>query len=367
MKNKRKLLRRSLLALAAAGLLALVVAYSLKGAFRMQPFTSPTQSFIETHMKNANGTIATYLREAKPQEADIVAGREALSESLGFWMVYAAQRGDRPRFEQAVSALKRFFLAPENYLYWKLDEDGTASVTTEALGDDLRVIGALLEAADRWEEPEYSRLAASLSETLNRSVRSGEYFVDFHDFANGRSASVFSLAYDDIGALRRMNAAGLIDGDMLERHAALLRDMPVDGVFYPKSYAVSTGGFVYDDTVNLIDQLLVGLHGAEAGRKPSELTEFLRREFAQRGRLPGRYDRESRKPAADYESPSVYGLAILLALEEGDREWAAALAKRMLALRGEDGAYSGGYVFDGDTHVFDNLLPLLAEDRLHDR
>ena len=51
--------------------------------------SSPTVSFVQDHMTNPNGTIATYLQDATSERADIVAGREALSESLGLWMQYA--------------------------------------------------------------------------------------------------------------------------------------------------------------------------------------------------------------------------------------------------------------------------------------
>ncbi|WP_409344029.1 hypothetical protein [Paenibacillus sp. MBLB4367] len=62
-----------------------------------------------------------------------------------------------------------------------------------------------------------------------------------------------------------------------------------------------------------------------------------------------------------YESPSVYGLAILLALRVNDKGWAEQLVKQMLTLRDQDPSYAGGYVFGGNTHIFDNLFALLGE------
>ncbi|MFM9281105.1 glycosyl hydrolase [Paenibacillus jiagnxiensis] len=327
--------------------------------------TTSTEQFIEQYMTNANGTLASYLKEGTSTVPEIVAGREALSESVGLWMQYALLKQDKSLFDSSYELLKSKFIMPEGYIAWKLTEDGQSNVTTNALGDDFRVIDALGKAADQWGEESYRVTADKLSRTLVSSLMKDGFFVDFHDFSNGHSANTLSLAYVDMSALSNMTRSGVLEQTVYERHKQLLTDMPDDGVFYPKLYDIDKKTYIYDDSVNLIDQLLVALNCAEIGHSSDKLLTFLKTEFEQKHQIQGRYSRETKQPDAPYESPAVYGLSILLALKSGDTEFARQLYDRMLQFRGQDPDYPGGYVFDKDTHLFDNLLPLIAEETMN--
>ncbi|MFF2092295.1 glycosyl hydrolase [Paenibacillus sp. NPDC058174] len=324
---------------------------------------SPTLAFIEHNMTNPNGTLATYLKEAPSANPDYVAGHEALSESLGVWMQIALLNRDEQRFQQSYDLLRERYLSPQNYIKWKLQPDGTSEVNTNALGDDLRIVRALLEGYDLWQQTAYLAAAEAITARLQQSSMLEGYFVDYHDFLHQQSADVLSLVYVDTLALQAMERHGLIDRSVLDRHLELLQQLPAASqkIFYPQKYEVGVSKYTSDDKVNLIDQLIVAIHVAELGQSPQELIHFLKQELKNRGKLFGQYDRSSRQPAVDYESPSVYGLAILLALETRDQAWAEELYPLMLAMRDHNPRYKGGYVFDGDTHLFDNLFPLLAE------
>lgn len=322
---------------------------------------SSTLAFVEKYMTNPNGTLASYLQDFESDNPDVVAGHETLSESLGLWMQAAVLNKDKQRFDGSFKQLQELFISPQNYVYWKLQPDGKAEVNTSALGDDFRIIGALLDAYDLWQEKEVLDTARKLTETLRSSVIVEGYFVDYHDFKHETSADELSLAYVDTAALQAMQRHGLIDSDLLDKHTALLRNIPNDGTFFPKAFQVTSHSYRYDQEINLIDQLIVGIHLAELGGSVEPLTTFLKQELTVRDMLPGRYDRETREPSVNYESPAVYGLAILLAFETKDRAWAEQLYPHMMSMRDNDPRYEGGYVFDRNSHLFDNLVPLLAE------
>lgn len=322
-----------------------------------------TAIFMDEHMANDNGTTATYLKPAPSEHPDIVAGREALSESLGLWMQYAVLTEDQTRFDDNIRLLTTHFLDqnPESYIRWKLQPDGQAEVTTNALGDDLRILDALQKAHELWGQEEYLQLAKDIGASLKASSQTDGYLVDYHDFERNESAAVLSLVYVDISALREMRDNEILTASDYERYEDLLLRMPSSGVFFPKTFRIASGQYEYDTSINLIDQLIIGIHLAEMGHPPKELMLFLKEEFLKNHRLYGRYDRETRKPGTDYESPAVYGLAMILAIKTDDLPWAKQLYDRMIQFRGQDRAYPGGYVFDGNTHAFDNLFPLLAE------
>ncbi|WP_410768119.1 glycosyl hydrolase [Fontibacillus sp. BL9] len=346
-------------------ILALVLAMAAFLYIRKTEKNAPssTIAFVEKHMTNPNGTLASYLHNFESDNPDIVAGHEALSESLGLWMQAAVLNKDKQRFDASFELLQKLFISPQNYVFWKLRPDGKTEVNTNALGDDFRIIGALLDAYDLWQEQEVLDTAGKLTETLRTSVTVDGYFVDYHDFKHESSADALSLAYVDTAALQAMHRHGLIDRNLLDRHTDLLLEMPNDGVFFPKTFQVASRKYNYDQEINLIDQLIVAIHLAELGESVEPLTGFLKRELTARDMLPGRYTRESREPSVNYESPAVYGLAILLAYETKDKTWADQLYPYMIAMRDNDPKYAGGYVFDRNCHLFDNLVPLLAEIR----
>ncbi|GAA0136350.1 hypothetical protein YSY43_31910 [Paenibacillus sp. YSY-4.3] len=350
------------LTIVVLGLSAAVGAYSKEEAVKNTG--SSTEKFITKHMTNANGTIATYLKPGTSTDPDIVAGREALSESLGFWMQYAVKKRNQTLFERSYQVLNSRFLTSENYIVWKVESDGRVKVNTNALGDDFRIIGSLLEASRLWKKDEYLATAREISDTLQMYGQNEGYFVDFHDFARDESPTTLSLAYVDIGVLKLMKDHQLIDSGTYEQYVRLLSEMPDDGVFYPVTFDVQQRKYAFDGHVNLIDQLIIGIHRAEMGKKPTALISFLKNELRQQKTIKGRYNRATRTAEVSYESPSVYGLAILLALECGDKEWAKQLNKQMISFKNRDESYSGGYVFSKNTHFFDNILPLLAETAL---
>lgn len=102
------------------------------------------------------------------------------------------------------------------------------------------------------------------------------YLVDYHDFARNESAAALSLVYVDISALREMHNNGILSLQDYERYQDLLAHMPSDGIFYPKTYQISSGQYEYDASVNLIDQLIVGIHLAEMNHPPKDLIAFLK-------------------------------------------------------------------------------------------
>lgn len=342
--------------------LLLSVGFGIGGCLSHGDGGESTKSFIAKNLTNPNGTLATYLQEAKSVSPELAAGREALSESLGLWMQAALASNDQAAFEKSYETLNRYFVTDQDYIAWKLSPEGRAEVSTNALGDDLRIIGALLEGARKWKDhPEWRARAIDLTETLlNRSQKNG-YLVDFYDFSKQEAPDTLALAYVDLSTLKGLMQEGVLDEGTYRRYHTLLQEMPDDGVFYPKSFNVVTGEYKYEVTVNLIDQLLVAIHAGETDRDQAHLYQFLKQKFDQTGKLFGQYMRTNRTAAVKYESPSVYGLAIMLALQQGDRPLAEQLYEHMLTLKGHDVRHPGGYVFEANTHIFDNLLPLLGE------
>lgn len=289
-----------------------------------------------------------------------------LSESLGLWMMYAKEKGDQELFRQSVEVLKQHF-DRNGWIVWKIGEH-THPATTNALIDDLRIAEALYGAGEAWKVDAYMELADEIGSSLvSHQVKDG-LFVDFYDMQSARASDVLTLSYLAGKAFSKLYEHHVLQEDLYRKTISFLRDIPTRGGFFPYSYSLADKRFEYHTDVNLIDQLYIAYHRAQVGVASPELWTLLKSEFARNGLIYGKYDSRTKKPTVPYESPAVYGLAILTAVELKDTEFARDLYERMIRkqIRKPESPYYGGYVDTNtmDTHIFDNLVPLLAERKL---
>lgn len=319
-----------------------------------KPKELPTEQFIQNHLLSEDGTIRTNMEGNNGHQL-------ALSESLGLWMEYLVLKQDFERFEEAYDTLLSTFLLPEGLVAWKVENKERAQ--TNALIDDLRIMKALFAAGKHTNRKDFIKTAASLAQSLANYNRKGSDFVDFYDVRHRYANDEITLSYLDIESFRYMVHNGAISEEWLNDFDAFLHSITLKNGFYPKSYNVRTHTFTFENPVNLIDQLYTAIHFEKAGVKTDAFYEWLKAEFYRNERLYGRYDRIAKTRAVDYESASVYALTILYSLERNDRPFAKDVYERMAAMRVNDkrSNYYGGYVANGETHSFDNLLPLVAE------
>lgn len=326
-----------------------------------------TEEFIHQWLKNDNGTIATYIQDSGEVDEDLVQGRETLAETVGLWMFYALREDDQALFDEAYDQLEEYFLENDGFVNWKLTENGISEVSTNALIDDIRIMDALIIAHDKWGGDQYMETAASISEYLTENNVNNGIYTDFYEQADRYASADITLSYIDIRAMNDIVDHGLLDAELVNETTQILTEAPLDNGFYPMSYNVEEDAYSFDDNINIVDQAILAYHHAQAGNPSEEFLEFIREEMDNRGLVHGMYDRETREPTVDYESPAVYGYLILYTLEAGEDELAQAIYDQMkeFQVTDEDSEYYGGYsIDDGDTHIFDNLVPLLAEQQI---
>ncbi|MEK4029246.1 hypothetical protein MKZ02_11990 [Pseudobacillus sp. FSL P4-0506] len=63
---------------------------------------------------------------------------------------------------------------------------------------------------------------------------------------------------------------------------------------------------MHNKTVHMIDQLLIAINRKNIGYNSDQLNEWLLKEWNNKHKLFGQYDRQSLQPAVSYESLSVY-------------------------------------------------------------
>ncbi|MFJ8247052.1 glycosyl hydrolase family 8 [Peribacillus asahii] len=326
------------------------------------------EEFIEKWLKNDNGTLATYMKETEAEDEDLVKGREALSETLGMWMEYTLRKGDAALFEESYVLLQRYFLEKNGFVYWKLTEEGESEVAANALVDDLRIIHALLQASEKWGESKYEETAVLIGEFIAKSNQNQKVLTDFYDREYRYATPVLTLSYIEPEALKEMVECQVLDQEVYENMIRILMEAKSDGGVFQKSYNIQNQKYSYDEQINMIDQALVALYRTKSGFPTREFTKFIKEEMDKYEVVFGQYNRATREPSVKYESPAAYGWLILYSLEIGEAELAKNLFKEMNKFQQTNFKYKGGYsVYNENTHIFDNIVPLLAERELRDR
>ncbi|MBM7702394.1 glycosyl hydrolase family 8 [Metabacillus iocasae] len=327
-----------------------------------------TEQFVKKHMINDNGTIATYRNQTDEKNDEFALGRESLSESSGLWLHYLVRTNQYKAFDQHLSVVYEHFLHKEKkLLYWKIGEVGEINATTNAFIDDLRVIEALYMAYEKWEDLRMRKLADEMSKAVITYQQKAGMFMDYYDMKHEWLGSQITLSYIIPEAFFYMTKYHKLPRSDYLRMVHFLKDIPTKAGFFPKNYQVEEKAFIYDKKINLIDQSYIAYHLATIGEAHTEYADWVYGEFDRNGKLFGSYSR-NKHPLTNDESPALYGITILYFLQIGYLKEALELYERMIAFRTSNpmSRFYGGYVTleNKDTHIFDNLFPLLAEDEL---
>lgn len=317
----------------------------------------PTEQFIMQHLMHEDGTIRTDVKGNSNWDV-------ALSESIGLWMEYLVEKRDASLFEDVFQTNRDLFLTKENIMMWRMEEGQVA--TSNALIDDIRVMEALFKEGERIDNTKYKEQAKEIGKAILKYNRQSSHFVDFYDTEHKEKGNLLTLSYVNPTAFQYMTKYDILSKEALNHLKQFMQGVPLDNGFYPKTYSYADQSFLYDDTINLIDQLYVALHMERFDIQTERFYEWINETFYKENRLYGRYDRETKINTVDYEAAAVYALAILYSLEREENTFAKDVYEQMIRLRNNDpdSQQYGGYIFSNTTHSFDNLLALLAERKL---
>ncbi len=355
-----------LLLLGAGVLVAMMTREPSKDQQQQQLQEQPekTVQFIHRWLENENETIATYIRENPDEDEDLVRGREALAETIGLLMFYALEINDQPLFNQYYNQLRNSFLEKDGFVNWKINEDGSSDVSTNAFIDDIRIMDALARADEKWGDNQYLGTAEKIGKYVTTYSVNENIYTDYYERNEEYASEKIQLSYIDVKAMDTLAEKQLLEGEIVANTSQVLLEAPVQNGFYPYAYNVEEGEYTFDQSVNMMNQAFIVYHLAQVGVRSEEFLAFIKQEMKDRDLIHGVYDLNTRKPFVDYESPAIYGYLVSYALILGEDELAEAIYNRMKEYQVADSnnEYYGGYsITEGNTHVFDNLIPLLAE------
>ena len=315
---------------------------------------SSTEQFVIDKLMTKDKLLRTDLTQQK---------NVYLSESVGLWLTYLLEKDDQVRFNEQFEVMNDYFLE-KKFIVWRIDGKKQASVN--ALIDDFRIIQALMEAGEKWNDKRYIALGKTLGKNLVKYGMLENTFVDYVDVHTHQQANTITLSYIMPSALSQMRQYKLISKAQLKHQLAILANAPKAKVgYFPKYYDVVTKSYEYDTELHMIDQLYTAYHSATVGLETKDFSNWLLSLYSRDEKLYGRYDAKTGEPAVPFESPAVYALATCYMLEIHNDEMAAQFYQKMESLKVKA---NSGYVDPQTkaTHIFDNLLPLLAEREVDD-
>lgn len=354
MKRSRKISAAAL----CSALLFIVLLFSSSPAHALQAETLCLQ-FVEQKMQSDGGVFTNYLPTREEKER--AAGHSVLSESQGLMLSYYVHAKNE-EMAKKTTAFVQDHLDTGNILSYRLDEDRHLYAVNAAV-DDLRLIGAMLEAADAFSAPEYRAAALAYGGRLLKTNVRNQTLADFYDEQYGQAGKYATLCYADLDVMKLLCAYDDRWLPVMENMRNIVLNGYLGGAFPMFQTRYNQDIQQYEsENVPMVESLLTAYHLSKIGSCPKQTLDYLKKTL-QGDKLYSVYDLNG-EPADGTESTAIYALCALIGVSENDAELYRAAIDHMLSFQVLDpvspvyGAFA-----DADTlqaFSFDNSLALLA-------
>jgi hypothetical protein len=335
------------------------------GRYTLQGDESPLLRFVIQHLLDPTGGIYTNLRDDLELKPDTAGNHQMLSESTGLMMEYAIRTDRQELFDTQVSFLIEYLMTDDGQIRWVYEKQGVFSdVHVNASIDDLKIIGALFHAAEKWQSDRYADLADRLAQVLLTQGVQGDLLVDYYDWRYDDQADSITSSYLELSVLRKLASRDSAWQPIYERADFLLSSAHLsNGMFY-KTYVLPEQRWIEPKSFNMIDVLYAAIHLMEGGGDVSNTLRMLERKWQEDGELYASYDRDL-QTVDESISPAVYALAYRLMIRAERADIAAEIYAKLhqLSVRDAQSPYYGGFVESStlESYSFDHLQALLAQ------
>lgn len=315
--------------------------------------------FICENLLQADGGVRTNFLD-KSKNDELATGAQVLSESMGLWMLYAAETKNKTLFDRSLAYVKSQLDTEGILSYRYAPPEGAYPVN--AFLDDMRIIRSLLLADDAFGDG-YEETALAYANRLYQTNITQNRVLDFYDAQSGAAGDFVTLCYSDFNTIRNLaghdekwqavydEMLGIIKGGYLG-----------DGFpMYAGTYYYNEGAYSAND-ISTVQSLLTVLNLALIGESSQSSIDFIRRN-TERGTLYGSYSTNG-KAKNNVESTAIYAICADIGKAVGDDELYEAAIAQMNRFQVLDenskvfGAFANAQTLD--LYAFDNLMALLA-------
>ncbi|MCR8978616.1 hypothetical protein [Brevibacillus laterosporus] len=332
--------------------------------------------FTRKHMASPEGGIHTnYLANA-----DKTKGHAVISESVGLLLKYAVASHNKALFDQQVTLLKHRFVEGD-FIAWIYPR--TSHNTVNSSVDDLRIIEALIDGAQIFNNEQANDLGLRLARGLLATNSDGKWLYDYADKKKQQVAPTVQIRYANLSALEKLADRIPEYVPIYEQMKKLLEQAEQTNGLYALAYLPKERIYVQDPALqaiavstNMSEQIITALYAEKAGISTIHIRKRLADSLQQTGKLFATVDKQSGNMKSDIESPAVYALAAMLFTESDQRSLAVQCLTRLAELQVSSQSYDdaptdirkqavqfeGGYldVYTLQAFSFDQLESLLA-------
>ncbi len=315
--------------------------------------------FILNELSSPQGGIYTnYL--ATEKQLEWATGHEVLSESIGLMMLAAYYDNDKVLFEKYSDYLDAYLKLPSGVYAWRILEEDVLPLTTNASIDDLRIAKAYYLAYVKWGDELFLSRTSEISEALLTGTVSGDLLYNYTD-----GDANIDLSYLDIYTMSLLSSIDNRWKEVKRQSVNLIHQgyLGDDFPFYHKVYNTEQKSYVVEESINMIDALLVLLHLSEESRAPVQSLAWLKTQLEE-DTVYGHYRYGDWMPFYEIESTAVYALIMRIAVNMNDEAlYELAFIKAMeFQILDETSPLFGAFAFIEtlEAFSFDQLQMLLA-------
>lgn len=317
--------------------------------------------FLLKYMICEDGAVRSSIKASE-------AGEDTLSESIGILMNYCIIRDRRDLFDRELRFLTNKLLANGTYIRWRY---GKSKTCCNAAIDDLRIIGALLDAHTKWQDRSYFNTAVFIQDGLYKKQIFDGNLCEFYDWHSDTVRKSIPLCYIDLYNIYRMSIFNKNWIKIADNGLTVIRNGRASDAspFFSKYYNYETCSYSLDEEfqegrgICATYSIYTALHLAECNQDTEYFTQWLKDEM-KKGKLYAWYDPYTLSPSQEMESTAVYALAAVYAKKVREEKLYRSLLGRMLKFMvvDKESLYYGGFgnTETGDFHCFDNLTALWA-------
>lgn len=302
---------------------------------------------LKDEMIGEKGLIFQKIEQGKVMDAYLL-------ESMGQVLEYADYTGNKKLKDETLRLIFKYFETREGYLSWQIYEGKPQKAT--ALIDEMRILKVLMQG-ERDKEAEY--YIDVIKESLhNFSLQEGRW-VDFYDARCREKADQISLFYIDVETMEMLAKDDTRFYKPFKYAKTILMNSPVNEYgFFPQAYDYKRKEYVYDSSVNMVENMLTSMHYFKTGGDIKPFISFLKSEL-DKGHIYNYYHYDS-TPLKKEQSTAVYALACQLFMQTGDTLYVDMCYEKMLAFQIKEGDLKGGFgdLFSRTVYAYDQLEAL---------
>lgn len=315
-----------------------------------------TEKFIIDKFTNSDGGIRTSLIE----EENKITGNDVLSESQGIMLQFAVLKNNKELFNNTLNYVNKY-MNNDDLASWVV-EDGIGNRVNSVL-DDLRIYKALKDGNGKFGK--YDKELIKYRNAIYKYNVNRNNLIDSYDFKYKEKANRLTLCYADLKTLNDISNEDkrfikIYDNSLnVVKKGYINEEFP----FYYNYYDYRDKS--YDkNSINSAEGMMTLLHLAEIGELPDTTVTWLKEKIKYTG-IFGRYNVDgSVVDGYEYESTSVYAIAVLIGNEVDDKDLINLALGKMTEMRinNTKSQFNGAFGNEDGTGIysFDQCMALTA-------